>query len=92
MMTNRRPTTFFPTLRSFQTTANTMSQNMRAVLVKGGKSDSAKDLYLGEAERPTLQQGDGRIIVKVRLLARNRLRGRFDVDTTAIVRRSRHSA
>lgn len=43
---------------------------MRAVLVKGGKSDSAKDLYLGEAERPTLQQGDGRIIVKVRLLAR----------------------
>lgn len=41
---------------------------MRAILIKNGKSDSAKDLYLGEAERPTLKEGDGRIIVKVRTL------------------------
>lgn len=46
---------------------------MRAVLVKGGKSDSAKDLYLGEAERPTLQEGDGRIIVKIKAFGLNRM-------------------
>ncbi|KWU46094.1 quinone oxidoreductase putative [Rhodotorula sp. JG-1b] len=46
---------------------------MRAILIKNGKSDSAKDLYLGEAERPTLKEGDGRIIVKIKAFGVNRM-------------------
>lgn len=42
--------------------------SMRAVLVRDGKSESAEGLYIGEAERPTLKEGDGRVIVKVRSL------------------------
>ncbi|POY74874.1 hypothetical protein BMF94_2147 [Rhodotorula taiwanensis] len=50
-----------------------MSNKMRAVLIKGGKSDSAQDLYLGEADRPTLKEGDGRIIVKIKAFGLNRM-------------------
>ncbi|GAA6049063.1 putative quinone oxidoreductase (putative) [Rhodotorula toruloides] len=46
---------------------------MRAVLIKNGKSDSAQDLYIGEAERPTLEQGDDRIIVKIKAFGANRM-------------------
>ncbi|BGO94021.1 hypothetical protein NBRC10512_003654 [Rhodotorula toruloides] len=46
---------------------------MRAVLIKNGKSDSAQDLYIGEAERPTLKQGDDRIIVKIKAFGANRM-------------------
>ncbi|BGP31954.1 hypothetical protein JCM10296v2_003733 [Rhodotorula toruloides] len=46
---------------------------MRAVLIKNGKSDSARDLYIGEAERPTLKQGDDRIIVKIKAFGANRM-------------------
>lgn len=64
---------------------------MRAILVKNGKSDSAKDLYLGEAERPTLKEGDGRIIVKARLTLHSAL-GEMKADTRPSMRyRSMHS-
>ena len=43
--------------------------SMRAVLIRDGKSETAEGLYIGEAERPTLEEGDGRIIVKVRRTA-----------------------
>lgn len=67
-----------------------MSNKMRAVLIKGGKSDSAQDLYLGEADRPTLKEGDGRIIVKVgRSCVRCR---RFGKLTESYSCRSRRSA
>jgi hypothetical protein len=58
---------------------------MRAILIKNGKSDSAKDLYLGEAERPTLKEGDGRIIVKVRPLLHSVL-GEVDADANDSIR------
>ncbi|GAA5942135.1 hypothetical protein JCM3775_007410 [Rhodotorula graminis] len=47
--------------------------SMRAVLVRDGKSETAEGLYIGEAERPTLKEGDGRIIVKVICFGLNRM-------------------
>ncbi|BGP24530.1 hypothetical protein JCM10295v2_003448 [Rhodotorula toruloides] len=46
---------------------------MRAVLIKNGKSDSAQDLYIGEAERPTLKEGVDLIIVKIKAFGANRM-------------------
>ncbi|GAA6015106.1 hypothetical protein JCM11491_001665 [Sporobolomyces phaffii] len=46
---------------------------MKAILVKDGKSDSADGLYLGEYDKPTLQQGDGKVIVKVKAFGLNRM-------------------
>ncbi|BGP39957.1 hypothetical protein JCM10450v2_003937 [Rhodotorula kratochvilovae] len=46
---------------------------MRAVLVRDGKSESAEGLYIGDAERPTLQDGDGRVLVKVICFGLNRM-------------------
>lgn len=64
---------------------------MRAILIKNGKSDSAKDLYLGEAERPTLKEGDGRIIVKV-CPSLHSVLGEVETDPELSMRyRSRHS-
>ncbi|GAA6002471.1 hypothetical protein JCM10207_001138 [Rhodosporidiobolus poonsookiae] len=46
---------------------------MRAILVKEGKGQAADDLYLGEAERPTLSPGDGRVLVKIKAFGLNRM-------------------
>jgi hypothetical protein len=57
----------FPAFSSalrFYPTFSTMAQ-MRAVLIKNGKSDSAKDLYIGEADKPTPKAGE--VVVKVRI-------------------------
>lgn len=40
-----------------------VSQPRRAILVKGGTSDKADGLYLGETERPTPKQGE--VLVQV---------------------------
>ncbi|GAA5928767.1 NAD(P)H-quinone oxidoreductase [Sporobolomyces koalae] len=46
---------------------------MKAILVKDGKSDTAEGLYLGEFERPTLKKGDGKVIVKIKAFGLNRM-------------------
>ncbi|GAA5960392.1 hypothetical protein JCM21900_003538 [Sporobolomyces salmonicolor] len=47
--------------------------DLRAILVKEGGGENAQDLYLGEAERPTLKEGDGRVIVKIKAFGLNRM-------------------
>ncbi|KAK4056853.1 hypothetical protein OIO90_002103 [Microbotryomycetes sp. JL221] len=47
-----------------------MSQ-MKAILVKNGKSDSAKDLYIGDTDKPTPKQGE--VLVQVRAFGLNRM-------------------
>ncbi|KAM0787681.1 hypothetical protein ACM66B_003744 [Microbotryomycetes sp. NB124-2] len=44
---------------------------MRAVLVKNGKSDSAQDLYIGETDKPQLK--DNEVLVKVKAFGLNRM-------------------
>ncbi|GAA5885103.1 hypothetical protein JCM16303_006404 [Sporobolomyces ruberrimus] len=44
---------------------------MKAILVKDGKSDSAEGLYLGDYDRPTLKQGE--VLVKVKAFGLNRM-------------------
>ncbi|GAA5835654.1 hypothetical protein JCM11251_002986 [Rhodosporidiobolus azoricus] len=50
-----------------------MAQQMRAILVKEGKGQDAQDLYLGEADRPTLKEGDDRVLVKIKAFGLNRM-------------------
>ncbi|KAK4047719.1 hypothetical protein OIV83_005227 [Microbotryomycetes sp. JL201] len=44
---------------------------MRAVLVKNGKSDSARDLYIGETDRPELKNDE--VLVQVKAFGLNRM-------------------
>lgn len=44
-------------------------ESRKAIQVKDGKSDSADGLFLGDYEKPTLQKGDGKVIVKVRSIS-----------------------
>ncbi|GAA6027352.1 hypothetical protein JCM8097_002619 [Rhodosporidiobolus ruineniae] len=48
-----------------------MSSKMRAILVKDGKGQDADDLYLGDADRPTLSEG--RVLVKIKAFGLNRM-------------------
>ncbi|BGP16053.1 hypothetical protein JCM10213v2_004047 [Rhodosporidiobolus nylandii] len=41
-----------------------MVQKMRAILVKDGQGEKADSLYIGEAERPTLKEGE--VLVKIK--------------------------
>ncbi|GAA5901525.1 hypothetical protein JCM6882_006304 [Rhodosporidiobolus microsporus] len=50
-----------------------MAQTMRAILVKDSKGQNAEDLYLGEAQRPTLTEGDDRVLVKIKAFGLNRM-------------------
>ncbi|GAA6063132.1 hypothetical protein JCM10212_002335, partial [Sporobolomyces blumeae] len=46
---------------------------MRCIQVEGGKSDSVDGLFLGDYEKPTLTQGDGKVIVKIKAFGLNRM-------------------
>ncbi|GAA5959705.1 hypothetical protein JCM3765_007245 [Sporobolomyces pararoseus] len=46
---------------------------MKAILVRDGKSETADGLYMGDFEKPTLKKGDGNVIVKVKAFGLNRM-------------------
>ncbi|GAA5946087.1 hypothetical protein JCM10213_006811 [Rhodosporidiobolus nylandii] len=48
-----------------------MVQKMRAILVKDGQGEKADSLYIGEAERPTLKEGE--VLVKIKATGCNRM-------------------